>query len=113
MIDGHDGVDDMKQTLQIWRRNHPNAPFAKMERAVEEELAQVRSQMLTELAGAQGERLHVCPQCGRRMQRREERNGALEIPGGIPVELTRGHHVCPHCSLGRFPPGRDPGPAPR
>jgi hypothetical protein len=113
MADEQDGLDDMKQTLQVWRREHSNASFAEMERAVEEELARVRSQMLTELAGARGERLQLCPQCGRRMQRRGERTRVLEIPGGVPVDLTRAHHVCPYCSLGLFPPGRDPGSAPR
>lgn len=45
--DEQEGWDDMKQTLQIWRREHSNATFAEMEQAVEEDLARLRSQILT------------------------------------------------------------------
>lgn len=98
-------LDTMKQALQEWRRSHPNATFLEMERAVEEQVSTMRAQMLQDIANDRGEEIKLCPQCGRRMWRRGEYTRELEIPGGVPVTLSRDYHVCPACALGLFPPG--------
>jgi predicted RNA-binding Zn-ribbon protein involved in translation (DUF1610 family) len=98
-------LDAMKRELEEWRRTHPNATFAEMERAVEEQVARLRTALLQEVAQERGEVMTLCPQCGRRMWRRGEYTRELEIPGGLPLSLSRDDHVCPGCSLGLFPPG--------
>ena len=108
MTDEQNDLDTMKQQLKEWRRSHPNATFAEMERAVEEQVSRARAAMLQEIANDRGEEITLCPQCGRRMWRRGEYSRELEIPGGLPIELSRSYHTCPHCALGLFPPGRGP-----
>jgi predicted RNA-binding Zn-ribbon protein involved in translation (DUF1610 family) len=98
-------LDEMQQQLKAWRRAHPNATFREMEQAVEEQIATMRAAMLQEIATDRDEAITLCPQCGRRMHRRGERRRDLEIPGGLPIELSREYHTCPQCGLGLFPPG--------
>ena len=105
MTNEQSDLDAMKQALKDWRRSHPNATFLEMERAVEEQVARMRAQMLHEIATDRGREIMLCPQCGRRMWRRGEDTRELEIPGGIPIALSRDYHTCPHCALGLFPPG--------
>ena len=105
MTDDQTDPDGMKRQLKELRRAHPNATFREMERAVEEQVSTLRAAMLQEVANDQGEQITLCPQCGRRMWRRGEYSRELEIPGGIPIELSREYHTCPHCQLGLFPPG--------
>ena len=105
MTDDQTDLDGMKRQLKEWRRAHPNATFREMERAVEEQVSTLRAAMLQEVANDQGEQITLCPQCGRRMWRRGEYSREREIPGGIPIELSREYHTCPHCQLGLFPPG--------
>jgi predicted RNA-binding Zn-ribbon protein involved in translation (DUF1610 family) len=105
MTDEQRDLDAMKQQLKEWRRSHPNATFREMERAVEEQVSKMRASMLEEIANDRGEEITLCPQCGRRMWRRGEYTREMEIPGGLPITLSRDYHTCPHCELGLFPPG--------
>lgn len=108
MSDDATDIDAMKRALEEWHRDHPNATFAEMERAVEEQVVTIRAALLQEAATERGERITLCPQCGRRMWRRGEYTREMEIPGGLPITISRDYHVCPACALGLFPPGRAP-----
>ncbi|GAC1403950.1 MAG: hypothetical protein NVSMB52_17820 [Chloroflexota bacterium] len=98
-------MDTMKSALKEWRRSHPQATFLEMERAVEEQVSRMRAQILQEVANDRGEQVTLCPQCGRRMWRRGEYTREMEIPGGLPIELSHTYYTCPACALGLSPPG--------
>ena len=94
-----------------WRATHPSATLAEIERAVDEQMARLRAQMIEQAAQAsaaagsdvsQGLR---CEQCGQPLQARGRARRRWQTHGGQQVEVERTYVTCPQCGGGFFPPG--------
>jgi len=49
-----------------------------------------------------------CPGCGREMRGKGRKKRQVVTSQGV-IEVWRGHHHCPHCGEGLFPPGPTTG----
>ena len=99
------------EAMREWRQRHPRATLAEIERAVDEQMNQLRASMIEEVAqaspseqAAKGQRENRCPQCGERMQSRGKHQRKLQTHGGQTVSLTRQYQSCPFCGYSFFPP---------
>ena len=108
------GASRLQTTMKGWRDSHPTATFWEIEEALETELAKLRAEMLSDLAGASaaaegqtegGERV-VCPECGRQAHRHGHRKRELTAAGDQTVELTRRVLTCSVCGHTFFPSGQ-------
>jgi NADH pyrophosphatase NudC (nudix superfamily) len=100
------------QAMRTWRTAHPQATLAEIERAVDEQVSQLRASLIEEMAQASpleraeaGQVGRTCPQCGERLQARGKRTRRLQTQGGQQVSLTRQYQSCPACGYSFFPPG--------
>ena len=100
--------------MKEWRKEHPIATWAGIEAAVDEQMNQVRAQLLEDLVQMgesedwrkipPGERPQ-CATCGEPLSARGEQTRYLQTSGGQAVKLTRTYGTCPACGGGFFPPG--------
>lgn len=97
------------QEIRRWRQAHPKATLAEIERAVDEQINQVRARMIEEIAQSSEEEWplseKICPQCGKRMVARGKHKRVLQTQGEQSVTLNRGYQSCSHCGYSFFPPG--------
>jgi YgiT-type zinc finger domain-containing protein len=101
-----DPVHQAQRDLAAWHSRHPDATFAEIEAAVEEQIERVRAQLLEERTEAGVREEHpVCRQCGTTMEPRATTKRTLLLRGDEPLELERSYVVCPSCGAGLFPPG--------
>jgi rubrerythrin len=96
--------------LGEWRKAHPKASLREIEKVLDERLAGLRSQVLTDLALASAAREETgaefrCPKCGGKLKGQGQQSRSLQSQGGQEVELKREYGVCPKCEAGFFPPG--------
>ena len=107
-----DEVDEVLKGLREWRKQHPKATLAEIERETMKRMAQLQAQILEELSQtvpmeereSEGEN-PICPECGMKMQRRGQAERQLQGQGGQAIHLKRSLWVCPACGTGIFPPG--------
>src|SRR5947209_7461593 len=95
-----------------WRKEHPQATWAEIEAAVDEQMNQVRAQLLQELVQMgesedwrtipAGER-PTCVTCGEPLWARGEQTRWIQTTGGQAVKLRRTYGTCPACGGGFFP----------
>lgn len=101
-----DLMAEVRRAMTNWRATHPHATFAQIEQAVEEQIAQLRVQLLEQVvvAGPKQEQ-PICPSCGTTMVPRSRAERQLTVQGDQAVRLRRSYAVCPSCGTGLFPPG--------
>ncbi len=106
------GLRDMLGMTQ-WRKEHPKATWAEIEAAVDEQINQLRAQMLQELvqigeaepwSQQPEEERPRCATCGKALWARGEQSRWIQTTGGEAVELRRTYGTCPGCGEGFFPP---------
>ena len=106
------GLSDVLGMTQ-WRKEHPQATWAEIEAAVDEQINPLRAQLLEDLVGMrQGEdwserspeERPTCATCGRPLWARGEQTRYLQTTGGEAVKLRRTYGTCPTCGVGFFPP---------
>jgi len=107
------GLQDVLGLTQ-WRKEHPKATWAEIEAAVDEQINQLRAQLLQDVVQMgesedwsqkpEAER-PKCATCGKPLWARGEQMRYLQTTGGEAVKLTRTYGVCPACGVGFFPPG--------
>lgn len=94
-----------------WRNQHPRATMPAIEQAVDEQMNQVRAQVLHDAAlvsttqhdpSCSTLRLE-CPDCHVPLQPRGQRKRHLQTQGGHQVTLKRASLACPRCGYGLFP----------
>ena len=107
------GLRDMLGMAQ-WRKAHPKATWAEIEAEVDEQINQLRAQLLQELVQMgesedwrelPPEERPKCATCGEPLSARGEQTRWLQTNGGQAVKLTRTYGTCPTCGVGFFPPG--------
>ena len=94
-----------------WRKEHPHATWAEIEAAVDEQINQLRAQLIQDLVQpgedwsklSQEERPR-CATCGQPLWARGEQTRYIQTTGGEAVKLTRTYGTCPTCGVG-FSPG--------
>lgn len=98
--------------MDAWRTAHPTATLAAIAAALDERLAALRRQMLTDLAPASDQAdwsaraaadRPTCPACGVPLQPRGTRTRQVRTAGG-DIAIARTYGVCPACGAGFFPP---------
>jgi uncharacterized protein with PIN domain len=96
-----------------WRKEHPKATWAEIEAAVDEQINQLRAQMLQDLlpmaeaepwSQQSEEERPRCATCGKALWQRGEQTRSIQTTGGEVVELRRSYGTCPECGAGFFPP---------
>jgi len=106
-----DGLDILAE-METWRAAHPTATLAEIEAALDQRLATLRRQMLTdtvakspqaEWSSRPSETRPQCPTCQVPLQPRGKRTRQLRTVGGA-VTFERTYGVCPVCGAGFFPP---------
>src|SRR2546430_16695398 len=107
------GLQDVLGMTQ-WRKEHPKATWAEIEAAVDEQINQLRAQLLQDVVQMgetedwsqkpEAER-PKCATCGQRLLARGEQTRYLQTMGGEAVKLARKDGACPACGVGFFPPG--------
>ncbi|GAC1566366.1 MAG: hypothetical protein NVS4B1_37380 [Ktedonobacteraceae bacterium] len=107
------GLHDVLGLTQ-WRKEHPKATWAEIEAAVDEQINQLRAQLLQDVVQMGGTKdwsklpeaeRPTCATCGKPLWARGEQTRALQTTGGEAVTLTRTYGTCPTCGVGFFPPG--------
>jgi hypothetical protein len=103
------GDSELSDDLRAWRTAHPQATFAEIEAAVEEQLDRLRAALLAQAVAAAPQPTAplrpACPQCGTLLQARGRRERRLTLAGNQQVRLERSYAWCPTCAVGLFPPG--------
>jgi rubredoxin len=108
-----DEIEDVLSGLWEWRRQHPQATMAEIERETMKRMAQLQARLVEELSqGLPGEAQEagrqdkvICPECGSQMQSRGQVARQLQGAGAQDISLKREYWVCPVCGTGIFPPG--------
>jgi len=94
-----------------WRKEHPQATWAEIEAAVDEQMHQVRAQLLQDLVQMgesedwnkiPAEERPRCATCGEPLWGRGEQTRSIQTTGGQAVKLTRTYGTCPACGIGFF-----------
>ena len=107
------GLQDVLGMTQ-WRKEHPHATWAEIEAVVDEQMNQVRAQLLQDLVQMgegedwrklPAEERPTCTPCGEPLSARGEQSRYIQTTGGQAVKLTRTYGTCPACGGGFFPPG--------
>jgi len=99
------GLRDVLGMTQ-WRKEHPQATWAEIEAAVDEQINQLCAQLIRDVVqmGEREERPR-CTTCGKPLWVRGEQTRWIQTTGGEAVKLTRTYGTCPACGVGLFPPG--------
>ena len=107
------GLRDVLGITQ-WRNDHPHATWAEIEAEVDEQLNQLRAQLIQDVvqmgetedwSQKPPEERPRCTTCGKPLWARGEQTRFLQTTGGEAVKLTRSYGTCPQCGRGFFPPG--------
>ncbi len=105
------GLRDVLGMTQ-WRKKHPQATWAEIEAAVDEQINQVRAQLSQDLVQlGEGEDWSQkpeeerprCATCGKPLWARGEQTRVIQTTGGEAVKVTRPYGTCPACGGGFFP----------
>lgn len=97
-----------------WRRKHPRAKLTEIEKMVDRHLAEVRVQMVEDLAqqGATADLTQLteaerprCPECGQAVVANGKQKRRLRTDYEQMIELERSKAYCPHCKVSFFPSG--------
>lgn len=97
-----------------WRQEHRQATLTEIEDVVDRELAELRAQMIEDMAMASvaadwrslpEEEKPSCPQCGRPLSANGQGRRELTTDWEQRVELKRSKGYCHHCQVSFFPPG--------
>ncbi len=100
--------------MRQWRKEHPKATWAEIEAAVDEQINQLRAQLIQDLVQMgesedwkqkPEEERPRCATCGKPLLARGEQTRYLQTNGGEAVKLIRTYGTCPDCGVGFFPPG--------
>lgn len=102
------------QAVSQWRRKHRRAKLTEIEKAVDRHLAEVRVQMVEDLA-QQGETADLtqleeeerprCPACGRAVVANGKQKRRLRTDHEQTIELERSKAYCARCKVSFFPSG--------
>ncbi len=107
------GLRDVLGMTQ-WRKEHPKATWTEIEAAVDEQMNQLRAQVLQEMVQMgetedwnqkPEEERSRCATCGKPLWARGKQTRFLQTTGGEAIKLTRTYGTCPACGVGFFPPG--------
>jgi ribosomal protein S27AE len=97
-----------------WRKEHPKATWAEIEAAIDEQLNQVRAQLIQDVVQVEEseewreipkEERPRCARCGKPLWARGHQTRWIQTNGGEAVKLTRMYGTCPACGVGFFPLG--------
>ncbi|MGB8648558.1 MAG: hypothetical protein WCF84_25200 [Anaerolineae bacterium] len=101
------------RAMKEWRRQHPKATFQEIESALDQQLAQLRAEMLRDLALSSpnadltqtlATERPTCPTCGVPLQAQGQQTRTLWTEHDQAIELRRSYATCPQCGAGLFPP---------
>ena len=107
-------AEEVMKGMKEWRLAHPRASLGEIERALDERMAKLRVQMLsdaamasaaTEITNAEGREPASCPECGQAVEARGKQERLLTSQHNQVLRLERSYGVCPHCGAGFFPSG--------
>lgn len=100
--------EEAMKRVAAWRKTHPRATLAEIERAVDEAMADLRAQMVGDVA-VESEAVRAgsatCAQCQQPLRSAGTHERALDTTQNRRVRLRREYGRCPACGAGLFPPG--------
>ena len=115
------GMKDKQQTwqdkfaeteakLRGWQAEKGVATLTEIEEAVDQELGQLRRQLIGELtegvaARVSAEKESLCPVCQTPMQGNGRKKRRLRTKEDQVLEMNREQKRCPRCGMTLFPPG--------
>lgn len=100
--------------MTAWRKAHPRATWAEIEAAVDEQINQLRAELIQELVQMGEnedwrelplEERPTCETCGQPLSARGEQTRWIQTNGGQAIQVRRTYGTCPTCGVGFFPPG--------
>ena len=100
------------EQVGVFNRAHPHATFGQIEDAVEEALAGLRQEMISqsvaehELADFRGSAERpLCPHCGSSLRAVGQHRRGVTTRGGAVIDIERTRGRCSGCGAELFPPG--------
>lgn len=102
------------EAIAEWRLENPEATLTEIEEAVDSRMAEIRTEMVEDLAqegrtadltALPEEERPRCPQCGRSVVANGKQRRRLTTEREQTIELERSKAHCPHCQVSFFPPG--------
>ena len=106
--------DRLNETIKKWRQEHPEATLTEIEEAVDERVAEIRTQMVQDLAQAgrsarisemSKEERPRCPRCGQAVVANGKGTRKLKTAYEQHIKLERQQAICQSCGLTFFPSG--------
>lgn len=109
-----DEIKAMQAEMARWEAEHPDATMRDIELQVEQALARVGAQMMTDIVSRREERIKSagavrCPKCGEPVSGRGKRTRRLQGAHNEAVEIARDYVTCRTCGHGFFPSGSGAG----
>ena len=99
--------DKVAKRIEEWQENNPKATLTEMEMAIDEEMNQLRSEIMKRLVKERESKEatnQVCPNCGRKMGKNGRKKRQLKTKGSEQVEFERQQMRCFGCGMTLFPP---------
>jgi rubrerythrin len=96
--------------LRGWQAEKGVTTLTEIEEAVDQELGQLRRQLIGELTEAVAatvsvEKEHLCPVCQTPLQGNGRKKRRLRTKDDQVIEMNREQKRCPNCGMTLFPPG--------
>lgn len=105
--------EEATKEIKEWREGHPQATFNKIEETLDRRLAQVRVQLLQDLAQMSVntdlreqpiEARPCCPECAKPVAANGQHKRKLITSYEQTITIERSYSRCPDCGHGFFPP---------
>lgn len=104
----------VNEAIESWRRDHPEATLTEIEEAVDVRIAEMRAQMIQDVAHTgrsakisnwSKEERPKCPRCGQSVVANGTGVRKLKTTHGQQIKLERQQGYCQSCGLTFFPSG--------
>ena len=104
----------INETIEKWRQENPEATLTEIEEAVDRRMAEMRTQMVQDLAQAgrsarisemSKEERPQCPRCGQAVVANGKGRRKLKTAYEKHIQLERQQAYCQSCRLTFFPSG--------
>lgn len=103
----HHDLDDILSALNGWhQQTKGEATLTEIENNVDAALAQLRQQLVSQLAAEEETRTVpiACPNCQKEMRRNGKKKRLLRGKENTTITLEREQMRCPDCGMTFFPP---------
>lgn len=99
--------EEFAKKMKQWRKSNPKATLTEIEKAVDNELDQLRQTIVETLVQeelAPRQTAYECPQCGKPLVKNGKKKRKLKTKGSEQITFEREQMRCLECGMTLFPP---------